>query len=90
MFSICDSMEFGIISTSKAGNNCTRRSLVQFTALRVLLIQNTTANHARSLINTIALLFVFNSHHNIVETKGLKLKLPKGHANLLYANTLPS
>ena len=30
----------------KARNNCTRHSRVQFTALQVLLIQNTTANHA--------------------------------------------
>ena len=37
---------FGINSTSKCRNNCTRRSRVQFTALRVLLIPNTTANHA--------------------------------------------
>jgi len=37
---------FGINSTSKAGTNCTRHSRVQFPALRVLLIQDTTANHA--------------------------------------------
>ena len=37
---------FGINSMGNAESNCTRRSQVQFTALRVLLIPNTTANHA--------------------------------------------
>ena len=74
-------VEFGINRQLRQEvHNCTRHSLIQFTALRVLLIQNTTANHAITYY-TIALLFIFNSHHNIVETKGLKPKLPKGHAD---------
>ena len=69
-----------INSMSNAGSNC---SLVQFTALRVLLIKNTTL----SLINTTAL-FVFISHHKSVETKCLRLKQLKGHANFSCDDTL--
>ena len=60
-------------------------SLVQFTTLQVLLSKNTML----SLINTTALLFVFSSHHNSIEIKSLRQRLPKGHADLLCDDTQP-
>ena len=63
---------------SKAESNC---SIVQFTALRVLLIKNTVL----SLISTTAL---FSSHHKSVETKDLRSKLLKEHANFSCDDTL--
>ena len=57
---------------SKAGSNC---NLLPYEYYHV--IKNTML----SLINTTALLFVFISHHKSVETKGLRSKLLKGHAN---------
>ena len=78
---------------SKAGSNCTRHSRVQITALRVLLIPNTTANHAitYSFITCVQLSSQQHPDEGLEERSYLKPVKDKlasctttGHASIIF------
>ena len=68
------------IAIQKKGNNCL------LSAVNPCKVPQQTM---LSLINTIALLFIYSSHYNSIETKCLRTEATyNGHTNLLYINTL--